>query len=481
MERSAETAMSAVGEWVGRFAAPTIRLGVTGLSRAGKTVFITALVRNLLGPRRMPFFSVAAEGRINAAYLQPQPDDHLPRFAYERHVAALTQDPPRWPDSTSRISQLRVTLDIEPKSMWTRIAGLNRVHIDIVDYPGEWLLDLGLIDLSFAEWSEMALRRIDRAGHDAIAAPFRAALAQTPAEEQFDEVKAQAVADTFAAYLRAAREQPPGLATLGPGRFLMPGELEGSPMLTFSPLPISREAAPGSFHAEFERRYRAYKDRVVQPFFRDHFSKLDRQIVLVDALAALNGGRRALEDLRDALEAALHAFRPGQSSWLGRLVGDRRVEKVLFAATKADHLPQVSHSRLEDVLRLMIERAHVRAQGAGADVGVLATAAIRATQETRATVDGEDLACIKGTPLAGETVGETMFDGHRPAAVFPGDLPQDPAAALAAAEADAFELVHFVRFRPPPLDDPTQAVAPKPWPHIRLDRALEFLLSDRLP
>ena len=27
---------------------PTLRLGVTGLSRAGKTVFITALIRNLV-------------------------------------------------------------------------------------------------------------------------------------------------------------------------------------------------------------------------------------------------------------------------------------------------------------------------------------------------------------------------------------------------------------------------------------------------
>ena len=39
-----------------------------------------------------------------------------------------------------------------------------------------------------------------------------------------------------------------------------------------------------------ERRYEAYKDVVVRPFFRDHFARLDRQIVLVDVLAALNAG-----------------------------------------------------------------------------------------------------------------------------------------------------------------------------------------------
>ena len=35
-----------------------------------------------------------------------------------------------------------------------------------------------------------------------------------------------------------------------------------------------------------ERRYEAYKTHVVRPFFRDHFARLDRQIVLVDALDA---------------------------------------------------------------------------------------------------------------------------------------------------------------------------------------------------
>ena len=42
------------------------------------------------------------------------------------------------------------------------------------------------------------------------------------------------------------------------------------------------------------RRYEAYKAHVVRPFFRDHFARLDRQIVLVDALSALNSGPAAV-------------------------------------------------------------------------------------------------------------------------------------------------------------------------------------------
>ena len=74
---------------LGDFLTPAVRLGVTGLSRAGKTVFITALVRNLVSGGRLPFFAPEAEQRIVRAYLEPQPDDSVPRFDYEAHLGDL--------------------------------------------------------------------------------------------------------------------------------------------------------------------------------------------------------------------------------------------------------------------------------------------------------------------------------------------------------------------------------------------------------
>src|SRR5690606_5756527 len=65
---------------------PSLRLGVTGLARAGKTVFITALIHNLVHGGRLPLFRAYSSGRIATAMLQPQPDDAVPRFDYENHV-----------------------------------------------------------------------------------------------------------------------------------------------------------------------------------------------------------------------------------------------------------------------------------------------------------------------------------------------------------------------------------------------------------
>lgn len=454
---------------------PSVRLGVTGLARAGKTVFITALVRNLVQGGRLPFFSPSAERRLSAAYLEPQPDDDVPRFDYEAHLAALAADPPEWPQSTRHVSQLRVTVEFQSTSFLRRQFGTGKLHIDIVDYPGEWLIDLGLIDTTWQAWSAATLALVRAPHRRAQAGPLLAALDALDPHAPQDEAQARRAAAAYTRFLGEIRAAEPGLSTLGPGRFLMPGDLAGSPLLTFAPLPVVPDlaVARGSLAALMERRFESYKSHVVLPFFRDHFSRLDRQIVLVDALHAVDSGARAVEELTAALEACLKAFRPGRAHWLSLLLG-RRIDRVLFAATKADHLHHTSHDRLEAVLGMMTRRAADRAAFAGAEIGVLALAALRATRETEARQDGERLACIAGVPLPGERIGSVVFDGRRETVIFPGDLPADPATALDLA--GSFQIA---RFRPPRIRD-SAGGADTVWPHIRLDRALEFLLGDRL-
>ena len=99
-----------LANYAGNFIDPTVRLSVTGLSRAGKTVFISALVHNLLEGGRLPGFDAQAEGRLLSAGLDPQPDDAVPRFDYETHVDAMTGPDRHWQESTRQISELRVSL-----------------------------------------------------------------------------------------------------------------------------------------------------------------------------------------------------------------------------------------------------------------------------------------------------------------------------------------------------------------------------------
>lgn len=84
--------------------------------------------------------------------------------------------------------------------------------------------------------------------------------------------------------------------------------------------------------------------------------------------------------------------------------------------------------------------------------------------------EGRELPCVRGRLLR---------DG-RQAAFYPGELPEDPARLLVPAREGARDWLDadygMMRFAPAPL---TLAPGDGP-PHIRLDRAAQFLIGDRL-
>ena len=446
------------------FSEPVIRLGVTGLSRAGKTVFITSLVANLMDRGRMPQLTAAANGAIQTAYLQPQPDDTIPRFKYEAHIGKLTAPAPTWPDGTRQISQLRLSLKVQPRGLLGGLSGPRTVHIDIIDYPGEWLLDLGLLDQSYAEWSAAALDRAKgRPGGD----DYIVQTAKVDPTAKLNEPAAQALAEQFTTHLRDAREA--GFSDCSPGRFLLPGDLAGSPVLTFAPL-AATQYPRGSLGREFERRFESYKRNIVRPFFRDHFAKIDRQIVLVDVLGAIHAGPAALDDLRSAMARILGAFRPGRNAFLTRIFQGRRVEKILFAATKADHLHHSQHPQLTAIAEALLRDAKDRADFAGAKTAAMSIAALRTTVEE--TVDHRD------GPL--DVVRGRLLENGKQAAFYPGKLPSAPGHLLAPAREGSENWLDadysVMNFAPAPL---TLRPGDGP-PHIRLDKAAQFLLGDRL-
>jgi uncharacterized protein len=481
MIEEARLSARALLDYGDHFFNPTVRLGVTGLSRAGKTVFITALIHGLTRGGRFPIFEPFATGRIAKARLAPQPDDAVPRFDYENHVRTLIEQR-RWPNSTVDISELRLVIDYQ------RPNGADRtLTLDVIDYPGEWLLDLPLLNKSYEQWSAQSLGLSRERPRARLAAQWHAHLATLNALEAEDEQAALTAARLFTEYLRSCRDERFAMSLLPPGRFLMPGNLAGSPALTFAPLdlPADGAAAEGSLWAMMRRRYEAYKDVVVRPFFRDHFSRLDRQVVLVDALSAFNSGPEALVDLEAALAGILDCFRIGRSTLLSTLFRPR-IDRILFAATKADHLHHSSHDRLEAVLRRTVNRAVVTAEDTGADIDVVALAAVRATREAQVQRGREKLPSILGTPAPGEMAGGDAFDGETEVATFPGDLPADPEElfkgeaafqGLSSATAEKSDF-RFLRFRPPQLE--REGIDEPVLPHIRLDRALQFLIGDKL-
>ena len=139
-----------------------MRIGVTGLARAGKTAFLTSVAANLLalGAGRPVLPGLGAQmGRVQSIQIAPTGADRLPRFAYRRHLAALTADPPAWPERTSAAALLAFDIVIGRERFGLSLPP-RRIRLELLDYPGEWLLDLPLLQTPFRTWSEQTLRRL---------------------------------------------------------------------------------------------------------------------------------------------------------------------------------------------------------------------------------------------------------------------------------------------------------------------------------
>lgn len=90
-----------------------LRLAVTGLSRSGKTAFITAMVNQLLNIHagaRLPLLSCVREERLLGVKRVPQRDFGIPRFTYDEGLAQLYGSPPTWPTPTRGVSEIRLAL-----------------------------------------------------------------------------------------------------------------------------------------------------------------------------------------------------------------------------------------------------------------------------------------------------------------------------------------------------------------------------------
>ena len=101
---------------------------------------------------------------------------------------------------------------------------------------------------------------------------FASALPEGDAEQI--AIKGAAI---YTRYLEACRSGDEGLATMGPGRFLTPGDYEGSPLVTFFPVAAGTTASP-ALRRLLRDRYDGYRAKLVTPFFKSHFARLDPEL-----------------------------------------------------------------------------------------------------------------------------------------------------------------------------------------------------------
>ncbi len=78
--------------------------------------------------------------------------------------------------------------------------------------------------------------------------------------------------------------------------------------------------------------------------------------MLVDCLQPLNSGPQAFNDMRLALTQLMQSFHYGQRTLFRRLFSPV-IDKLLFAATKADHVTLDQHANMVALLQQLIQDA----------------------------------------------------------------------------------------------------------------------------
>lgn len=433
----------------------TVRIGVTGLARAGKTAFLTSMAANLLalgaGRPVLPALAARLGARRPRVVVAPSGAASLPRFDVAGHLAALAQDPPAWPARTDAASLLALDLSI-PRTGLASALPPFALRLEFLDYPGEWLLDLPLLRQDFSTWSQATLQRLEGRPE---AAPFLAFATALPAQAAADEALAATGHRLYRDLLTRLRDA--GLALLQPGRFLMPAPGAEPAWIAFFPM-----RGRGGLHDLLSQRFEAYKEAAQRELSDPLFGQLDRMVVLVDLLSALHAGADAFGDLSAALKDASASLR-WERDWLeaAMALGQLRwpppvLSRVAFAATKSDHVAERQRGNLAALLR------HVAAPTVDVRAGYFALGAVRCTEDIVLNVGEHALSAVRGRRIGDDT----------PARSYPGEVPD----RAPGPEFWAHKFLQLPQFEPLRLPEGGRAGVP----NIGLDALLLFLLDDLL-
>ncbi|WP_226662267.1 YcjX family protein [Microbulbifer aggregans] len=435
-----------------------ICIGITGLSGAGKSTLLTSLIYQLSHPDRaqLPGFGPALNGRLLGAELRPALDTGLPTFEYEKCLEALNGTPPRWPESTRDLSAMELHIHLQGRRLGRDFR--RTLILELRDYPGEWLMDLPLLNLSYDEWCRHQGSLLEGELRASLAPDLIRRLHSLKPTDTADPRVLDSLWQDYRQFLRDCRSVHK-LSYLQPGRALLEETEYG-----VLPLPglghlgkETLEALPeDSVYKALAGRYQAYVEEQVAPFVESHFRHLDRQLVLVDLISTLFAGESSLDDMRLAFRHIADTFRYGNTGVLRKL-WKPQIDRLVFAATKVDQVLAADHDALRQLLGQQLQQAFSGARHRGLPLFCEAIAAVRCSNESQR----EGRRILVGHDMEGRRLG---FENAE-------ILPHSP---------DERDWQHYAGGLPPQLRPPMGIGREGYIPHIRMDALLNLLLGDKV-
>jgi predicted YcjX-like family ATPase len=372
-------------------------------------------------------------------------------------MASLLSKSPVWPDSTKRINTLTIAIRYQTNhALKQHIASHSTLYLELIDYPGEWLIDLPMLEQDFKSWSEHMLCLLEKPEYQIYATEFLSELVSFNTEDDVNEAQLKQLAVSYTDTIKRLKKHTQ-LAYLQPGRQLIPGDLEDAPILLFFPCRQSTQKE-NSQYQHLVKRFEAYKKQVIMPFYKQYFCEFDRQLVLVDVMSALNDGPQSLYEQKQTLQAILQSFSYGRSNLIKRLFAPK-IDKVLFAANKCDHVNCTQQVAIAQLLHDLVGEQANEMRFNGVTIETMAMSSIQSTMAKSVKEGNKSLSCIFGKPL-----NEDNWLTY---------LPPEPPNHFISQSQWPDHGFDFLSFSPLPS-------VKGEFSHVRLDHALQFLIGDKL-
>lgn len=340
------------------------RIGVVGLSNAGKTAFLTSLIHHLVDHDDSTF-PLGKKGVTLTNFRELPATGGWPPFPFTAYRKALSQHQ-KWPEKTR--DRAVYSCEFE-RSDW--VFSDCRLHLH--DLPGERLADAAMLGRDYAGWSDhlLALLRNDATYKSVAAAYLKAVDDPTTTESGLILEYKRLLATLVLSFHRLISpsvfllDQNGMAAKTGTVEELAATRLVGlTADAQFVPMGATRRSSDSALSASFATRFQQYQAEVVKPFI-EALRTCHGLVVLVDVMALLASGESAYDDQRQLLTDLVTVLKPGENALqsvirhvaqvvLPYQLRPAWITKLAFVAPKLDLVHPKERDHLQQLLKRFV-------------------------------------------------------------------------------------------------------------------------------
>ncbi|GAB6069215.1 YcjX family protein [Thiomicrorhabdus hydrogeniphila] len=351
-----ESGSKVVGDFIEQKIATDIhKIAITGLSRSGKSMLFTSLIIQLNeraqvksgGSYTLPLLKSLPMDSIVSFDILPILGEAL--FPISDCIDALENQ--KWPTATDQIYGFELKVTSKQPARLKKLLGRSHqiTRFRFYDYPGEWLTDLPMLDLTFEQWCHKVTAQQTTEPQKTLAAEWLKFLETYNFDLQPTEALVKELVLRYRDYLVQAKAA--GISMLQPGGYLLDKTPYNWQKHGFVPLPAKITCdLKHPWMKIMSANYSAYQVTWLEQLKQKYFSDFDSQVILVDLFEGLRHSRQHLMQLKESLSNLAGTFINGQT-WFQKMLGKSVMTKVAFVATKVDLVPSAQNQNLLSLLK----------------------------------------------------------------------------------------------------------------------------------